>query len=82
MREYARQIDMLYPEWLHVLTPDGHLQGVETQTNKYFDMVQGSNLHPVDDKVMPFLKSEDTGMEVFPMVNNFDGVDWVDISTS
>ncbi len=29
---------------------------------------------------MPFLKSEDTGMEVFPMVNNFDGTDWVDVS--
>ena len=29
---------------------------------------------------MPFLKSEDTGMEVFPMVNNFDGTDWVDIT--
>ena len=29
---------------------------------------------------MPFLKSEDTGMEVFPMVNNFDGIDWVDVS--
>ena len=29
---------------------------------------------------MPFLKLEDTGMEVFPMVNNFDGTDWVDVS--
>ena len=29
---------------------------------------------------MPFLKSEETGMEVFPMVNNFDGTDWVDVS--
>ena len=28
---------------------------------------------PVDDRVMPFLKTEDPGMEVFPMVNNFDG---------
>ena len=27
LREYARQIDLLYPEWLHVLTPDGRLQG-------------------------------------------------------
>ena len=29
LREYARQIDLLYPEWLHVLTPDGHLQSVD-----------------------------------------------------
>src|SRR5919198_2864305 len=28
LREYAHQIDLLYPEWLHVLGPDGRLQGV------------------------------------------------------
>jgi cellulose synthase/poly-beta-1,6-N-acetylglucosamine synthase-like glycosyltransferase/peptidoglycan/xylan/chitin deacetylase (PgdA/CDA1 family)/spore germination protein YaaH len=77
LREYAPQIDLLFPEWLHVLTPDGHLQGVDTETNKFFDVVQDATVRPVDDKVMPFVKSEDTGMEVFPMVNNFDGTDWV-----
>src|SRR5580704_3148195 len=80
LREYARQIDLLYPEWLHVLTPDGHLQGVDEETNNFFDVVQGSTLRSVDNKIMPFLKSEDTGMEVFPLVNNFDGLDWVDIT--
>jgi cellulose synthase/poly-beta-1,6-N-acetylglucosamine synthase-like glycosyltransferase/peptidoglycan/xylan/chitin deacetylase (PgdA/CDA1 family)/spore germination protein YaaH len=80
LREYARQIDLLYPEWLHVLTPDGHLQGVDSQSNKPFDVIQGGSVRPVDDKVMPFLKSEDTGTEVFPLVNNFDGTNWIDIS--
>jgi len=80
LREYARQIDLLYPEWLHVLTPDGHLQGVDSQTNKPFEVIQGGVVHPVDDKVMPFLKSEDTGTEVLPLVNNFDGTNWIDIS--
>ncbi|PYV51770.1 MAG: polysaccharide deacetylase [Acidobacteria bacterium] len=80
LREYARQIDLLYPEWLHVLTPDGHLQGVDSETNHFFDIMQGGSAHLVDYKVMPFLKSEDTGTEVFPLVNNFDGIDWIDIS--
>src|SRR3984957_2839058 len=84
LREYARQVDLLYPDWLHVLTADGHLQGVDDQTNTYFPVIQnsaqGSSVRPVDDKVMPFLKSENTGMEVFPMVNNSDGVNWVDIT--
>src|SRR5579883_39737 len=80
LREYAHQIDLLYPEWLHVLTADGHLQGVDEQTNDFFDVIQGSTVRPVDSKVMPFLKSEDTGMEVFPLVNNFDGANWIDIS--
>jgi cellulose synthase/poly-beta-1,6-N-acetylglucosamine synthase-like glycosyltransferase/peptidoglycan/xylan/chitin deacetylase (PgdA/CDA1 family)/spore germination protein YaaH len=76
LREYAHQIDLLYPEWLHVLTPDGKVQGLDQETYKYFDVVQNGKVHPVDDKVMPFLKSEDTGMEVFPLVNNFDETEW------
>src|SRR5258707_9161302 len=80
LREYAHQIDLLYPEWLHVLTADGHLQGVDSQSNKLFEVVQGGVVHPVDDKVMPFLKSENTGTDVFPLVNNFDGANWIDIS--
>ena len=80
LREHAAQIDLLYPEWLHVLTPDGNLQAVDSQTNKFFDLVQDKTVRPVDDKVMPFLKSENTGTEVFPLVNNFDGANWVDVS--
>ena len=80
LRERAHQIDILYPDWLHVFTPDGHLQGVDDQTNKYFDVVQGDRVVPVDDRVMPFLKNEVPGMEVFPMVNNSDGANWVDVT--
>src|ERR1700675_945384 len=77
LRAYVHQIDILYPDWLHVLTDDGRLQGIDDQTNKYFDVVEGSTVLPVDDRVMPFLKTEDPSMEVFPMVNNFDGKDWL-----
>jgi cellulose synthase/poly-beta-1,6-N-acetylglucosamine synthase-like glycosyltransferase/spore germination protein YaaH/peptidoglycan/xylan/chitin deacetylase (PgdA/CDA1 family) len=80
LRTYAHQIDILYPDWLHVLTADGRVQAVDDQTNKYFDLIQGKTVLPVDDRVMPFLKAEDPSMEVFPMVNNSDGSDWVDIS--
>jgi peptidoglycan-N-acetylglucosamine deacetylase len=80
LREYARQIDLLYPEWLHLLTQDGHLQGVDNETNRYFDVIQNGAVRPVDYKVMPFLKSEQTGTDVFPLVNNFDGANWIDIS--
>jgi cellulose synthase/poly-beta-1,6-N-acetylglucosamine synthase-like glycosyltransferase/peptidoglycan/xylan/chitin deacetylase (PgdA/CDA1 family)/spore germination protein YaaH len=81
LREYAHQVDLLYPEWLHVLTADGHLQGENPETVKYFDVVQGKFVHSVDNKVMSFLKAEGTGMEVFPLVNNFDGTSWIDISS-
>ena len=77
LRAYSRQIDILYPDWLHVLTADGKLQGVDDQTNQLFDVVQGSSVLPVDDRVMPFLKTDDPSMEVFPMVSNSDGVNWI-----
>src|SRR5271167_3100617 len=77
LRDFSHQIDLLYPDWLHVLTPDGRLQAIDDQTNKFFDVVQNDRVRSVDDRVMPFLKTEDTAMEVFPMVNNFDGVEWV-----
>src|SRR5579871_2839282 len=80
LRSFSHQIDLLYPDWLHVLTADGHIQGVDDQTNKYFDVIDDNTVLPVDDRVMPFLRAEDPGMEVFPMVNNSDGKDWVDIS--
>ena len=76
MREYARQIDLLYPEWLHVLGPDGTVQGLDQQSYKYFPVVKDGKVKSVDDEVMPFLKTEDTGMEVFPLVNNFDETEW------
>ncbi len=77
LRSYAHQIDILYPDWLHVLTADGRIQGVDDQTNQYFDVVQGNTVLPVDDRVMPFLRTEDPAMEVFPMVNNSDGANWI-----
>src|SRR5215469_1377352 len=80
LREYARQIDLLYPEWLHVLSADGRLVSVDEQTNKPFSVVQNGGVRAVDDKVMAFLRTEDGGPEVFPLVNNFDGTNWIDIS--
>ncbi len=72
LREYARQIDLLFPTWLQVLTPDGHLQAVDSQTNNLVDVIHGQTVHSVDPEVMQFLKTEDTNMEVFPVVQNFD----------
>src|ERR1700686_1773985 len=76
LRDFSRQIDLLYPDWLHVLTPDGRLQAVDDQTNKFFDVVKNGHVRSVDDRVMPLLKAESNSMEVFPMVNNFDGTEW------
>src|SRR5919198_1046372 len=57
LREYAHQIDILFPEWLHVLTPDGRLQGISPK-NELFDIVSEHGVNAPDDRVMPFLRAE------------------------
>src|SRR5579864_3519471 len=59
LRDYGRQIDILYPDWLHVLTADGRVQGIDEQTSKFFDVVQGATVRPIDDRVMPLVTAED-----------------------
>ena len=74
LRDYLHQIDLLFPEWLHVLTPDGHLQGVDA-ANTVFDIIApNGDVREVDQKVMPLIKGEKANIEVFPLVNNFDPV--------
>jgi peptidoglycan-N-acetylglucosamine deacetylase len=74
LKEYYPQIDLLFPEWMHVLTADGRLQAV-TELNTLYDVVDDKGKpRPIDEKVMAFLKSEKAQTEVFPLVNNYDPV--------
>jgi len=69
LREYAHQIDLLFPDWLHIITPDGRLQSIDEQTNKFFDVMQDSTVRSVDDKVMRS-EVEETGTDsLSAMVN-------------
>jgi peptidoglycan-N-acetylglucosamine deacetylase len=74
LKEYYPQIDLLFPEWMHVLSADGRLQAV-TEMNTLFNLMdEKGKPRPVDDRVMPFLKGEKAQMEVLPLVNNFDPI--------
>ena len=73
LKEYYPQIDLLFPEWLHVLTPDGNIQSVD-ENNRQFSVVQAGHVHTPDDKVMPFLRAEKANVDVLPLINNFDPV--------
>jgi peptidoglycan-N-acetylglucosamine deacetylase len=74
LREYYPQIDLLFPEWMHVLTPDGRLQAVTEANTLYEVMDEKGKPRSVDDKVMPFLKTEKAQTDVLPLVNNFDPI--------
>src|SRR5215469_7205933 len=74
LKEYYPQIDLLFPEWMHVLTADGRLQAA-TELNTLYDVMDAKGKpRPIDEKVMAFLKAEKAQTEVFPLVNNVSPV--------
>ena len=81
LRDYYPQIDLLFPEWLHVIAPTADCKA-SAVLNTFFDVVQDGKVQPVDDKVMPFLKEAKAQMEVLPLVNNFEPIsnEWLDVA--
>ena len=73
LREYIHQIDFVFPEWLHVLSADGHLQAVH-EDNTLYNVIEKGRVANVDAKLMPLIKSSNAQVDVLPMVNNFDPI--------
>src|SRR5215468_7225116 len=47
LRQHISQIDLLFPEWLHVVSPEGNLTGY-TLDNRPYRVVDEAGNHPVD----------------------------------
>src|SRR5215469_18582041 len=75
LKQHISQIDLLFPEWLHVVTPDGSLTGY-TIDNRAYPVVSGSSVQPVDReaKVARTIADNHVNLDVFPLVNNYDPV--------
>ncbi len=73
LREYIHQIDFVFPEWLHVLGADGHLQAVN-ENNTLYTVIDHGHAADIDPKLMPMIKSTNAPVDVLPMVNNFDPI--------
>ncbi|MHB1020881.1 MAG: glycosyltransferase [Acidobacteriaceae bacterium] len=75
LKQHIHQIDLLFPEWLHVVTPDGKLIDY-TADNRPFAVVDAGGVHNVDqeNKVARTIIDAHEDTEVFPMVNNFNPI--------
>ena len=78
LKQHIRQIDLLFPEWLHVVTPDGALTSY-TIDNRPFAVVDKNGVHGVDHeqrvaKVIASAADDPTPAEIFPLVSNYDQV--------
>ncbi|HEX4155052.1 MAG TPA: polysaccharide deacetylase family protein [Acidobacteriaceae bacterium] len=73
LKQHIKQIDLLFPEWLHVITPDGRLTAFSSD-NTPFAVVDKSGVHGVDpqNKVAKVITDAREDTEIFPMVNNYN----------
>ncbi|WP_158819521.1 glycosyltransferase [Granulicella sp. S156] len=78
LKQHIKQIDLLFPEWLHVVTPDGNITAL-TSDNIPFSVVEGSVVHGVDreNKVVRAITTAREDTEIFPLVNNYSAADGV-----
>ena len=74
LKEHIKQIDLLFPEWLHVNTADGRITANNLDDNRPFAVVDKSGVHNVDqeNKIARVIADNKVDTEVFPLVNNYD----------
>ena len=79
LKEHIKQIDLLFPEWLHVITPDGNFISYTADDNRPFPVVElPANKAPIvrnvdqENKVARAITANRVDTEVFPLVNNYD----------
>jgi cellulose synthase/poly-beta-1,6-N-acetylglucosamine synthase-like glycosyltransferase/peptidoglycan/xylan/chitin deacetylase (PgdA/CDA1 family)/spore germination protein YaaH len=72
-KQHVKQIDLLFPEWLHVIQPDGALTAYDS-SNRAFAVVDKAGVHGVDreNKIRRTIQAAKEDTEIFPMVNNYD----------
>ncbi len=72
-KQHVKQIDILFPEWLHVIGPDGSLTAYSSD-NTPFAVVDKAGVHGVDreNKVVKTITAAREDTEIFPLVNNYN----------
>jgi peptidoglycan/xylan/chitin deacetylase (PgdA/CDA1 family)/spore germination protein YaaH len=76
LKQHIHQIDLLFPDWIHVLTPDGALTSF-SMDNRRFDVVDATGVHGVDHeqrvaRTIATAGNDTSPAEVFPLVSNYD----------
>jgi cellulose synthase/poly-beta-1,6-N-acetylglucosamine synthase-like glycosyltransferase/peptidoglycan/xylan/chitin deacetylase (PgdA/CDA1 family)/spore germination protein YaaH len=72
--EHVHQIDLLFPQWLHVDSPQGTLMMMSGDNLHEYPVIQGATVHDPDDlsKVKQAIQKAHTDTEIFPALNNFN----------
>ncbi|MGB8258807.1 MAG: glycosyltransferase [Terracidiphilus sp.] len=74
LKEHIHQIDLLFPQWLHVDAPDATLLGMSSDNVREFPILDGAQVHDPDesDKVKRVIQAAREDTEIFPHLNNYN----------
>jgi cellulose synthase/poly-beta-1,6-N-acetylglucosamine synthase-like glycosyltransferase/peptidoglycan/xylan/chitin deacetylase (PgdA/CDA1 family)/spore germination protein YaaH len=72
-KEHVHQIDMLFPEWLHVTAPSGTLMGMSSE-NREYAVVDGPTVRDPDEmnKIKRVIQRAKEDTEIFPHLTSFN----------
>ena len=74
LKQHIKQIDLLFPEWLHVVDGTGAITAYNADENRRYAVVDKGGVHGVDQefKVARAIADNRVDTEIFPLVNNYD----------
>jgi cellulose synthase/poly-beta-1,6-N-acetylglucosamine synthase-like glycosyltransferase/peptidoglycan/xylan/chitin deacetylase (PgdA/CDA1 family)/spore germination protein YaaH len=75
-KEHIQQIDMLFPQWLHINSPQGMLMATSSDHRHEYPIVDGATVHDPDDsnRVKRVIEATKDDIEVFPHLNNYNSI--------
>ena len=73
LKQHIAQVDLLFPEWLHVITSDGKVNAYAPDNTPY-PVIDHGTVHQVDreSKVARTIEENHVNLDIFPLVNNYD----------
>ncbi len=74
LKEHIHQIDLLFPQWLHVGAPSGRLIAMSDDNLREYPVIEGNVVHDPDSlsKVKRVITAAHEDTEIFPHLNNFN----------
>ena len=75
-KEHIQQIDMLFPQWLHVNSPQGILMATSGDHRHEYPIIDGATVHDPDDsdRIKRVIEATKDDIEVFPHLNNYNSI--------
>jgi peptidoglycan-N-acetylglucosamine deacetylase len=73
-KEHVHQIDMLFPQWLHVNAAGALVAISSNSTIREYPVIDGNTVHDPDDlnKIKNVIQATKEDTEIFPQLNNYN----------